>query len=198
MESPFLQWKQVMMEGPLGTPAKWIQHQGLPQSWPGPSPLGPGDGVVQTPITPLGMSFLQWGERASVTLLIARRYPLCLCWEGSLTPHSATPSPPILCEGYPLSQTLQLCGRGKYLVCKGLFQTPGLMKNVATQSLHSESLIHRENYQTKSIQVCQWKSMEDRGWISVIRKQSNQTFQRQQPNVVPLCMLSTWHIYVLR
>lgn len=68
-----------MMEGPLGTPAKWIQHCGLPQSWPGPCPLGPGDRVVQTPITPLGMSFLERGVRASVTILIAKRHPLCVC-----------------------------------------------------------------------------------------------------------------------
>lgn len=59
METPSPRRRQVMMEGPLGTPAKWIQHQGPPQSCPGPCPLGPGAGVVQTPNTCLGMSLLE-------------------------------------------------------------------------------------------------------------------------------------------
>lgn len=78
-----------MMEGPLGTPVKWIQHQGLPQSCPSPCPLGPGDRVVQTPNTRLGMSLLECRERAVAALLIARRYRSWVL--GSLTPHNATP-----------------------------------------------------------------------------------------------------------
>lgn len=50
------------MEGPLGTSAKWIQYQGLPQSCPSPCPLGLGDRVVQTPNTCLGMSLGVRGE----------------------------------------------------------------------------------------------------------------------------------------
>ena len=89
--TPLLWRRQVMMEGPLGTPAKWIQRQGLPQSCPSPCPLGPGDRVVQMPNTRLGMLLLEWGERAVAALLIARRYRLCA--SRSLTPHSATPIP---------------------------------------------------------------------------------------------------------
>lgn len=81
------------MEGPLGTPAKWIQHQGLPQSCPSPCPLGPGDRVVQTPNACLGMSLLEWGEGAVAALLIAGRY--CLCALGSITsPHPPVPPHP--------------------------------------------------------------------------------------------------------
>lgn len=89
-----------MMEGPLGTGAKWIQHQGLPQSCPSPCPLGPGDGVAQTPNACLGMSLLEWGEGAVAALLIARRY--CLCALGSTAPSQCHLYPDpwwLLCEG---------------------------------------------------------------------------------------------------
>lgn len=91
--------RQVMMEGPLGTPAKWIQHQGLPQSCPSPCPLGPGDRVVQTPNACLGMSLLEWGEGAVAALLIAGRF--CLCALGSFIPPVPPPSWAmwLLCEG---------------------------------------------------------------------------------------------------
>lgn len=125
--TPSVRQRQVMMEGPLGTPGKWIQHQGLPQSCPSPCPLGPGDRVVQTSNTCLGMSLLKWGERAALAFLIARRY--CSCVSGSLTSHSATPCW-LVCEGCsPLfSQTLLLYGWRKYLVCEELFQTRELLK----------------------------------------------------------------------
>lgn len=118
-----LWWRQVMMEGPLGTPDKWIQHQGLPHCCPSLRRLGLRDRVVQTPNTRLWMSPLEWEEWAAAALLIARRY--CSCVGKLYLPQCHPRFNPcwLVCEGCPslFSQTLQLYGGGKHLICKGLF-----------------------------------------------------------------------------